>query len=340
MNKQELLKYLTCPITNLIFCDPVIAEDGYFYESMAIQNHLRTNNISPITKQKMGSNIIKATQLKELTTEFLNSNPEYKTDQFLFKKPFYLFKNEFLTLIKERKFDNLLDYTGIILNTIVNKNKETLFEVLCIMCSVDIVKYILDNSIDYDTYDERHLKPIHIACKYGSIDTIRHLLSKNVDLSDDLYGETPLGYLFQYKKNIPEFISFIEEYLNHCNIHLNKPNKGGITPVHTVISLGNLELFKLFLNYDIKLDNSIPELGGMNLIHYAFKESKSYDLIRYIINLDKFLDIDMKPNMPSEQLLYQNNNLNKQQKQELVLLYLNKLVHKPVVIADFIDNKL
>ena len=147
MDKSVALRFITCPITNLIFCDPVVAEDGYFYESMAIQNHLSKNNISPITKQKIGSNIMKATQLKELTTEFLESNPEYKTDQFLFKKTFYLFKNEFLNLIREKKFTNLQDYTGIILNTIVNKNKETLFEVLCIMCQPDIVKYILVNSI-------------------------------------------------------------------------------------------------------------------------------------------------------------------------------------------------
>lgn len=338
-----MLQYITCPITNLIFCDPVCAEDGYFYEKIAIENHLRTNNISPVTKHKMGSTLIQANQLKKLTTEFLNTNPEYKTDQFLFKKPFYLFKNEFLTLIKERNFEKLSEFTGIMLNTSVNKNKESLFDVLCIMCSDETIKYVLDNSLDYDTYDCRNLKPIHTACKYGSISIIRHLLSKNVDIScEDLYGETPLNYILQYKKNNPDLTNFISEflsYLNNSSQDINRQNKGGLTPIHYVINHGNLELFKIFENFGINLENTSQQLGGMNMIHYAFKESKSYDLIKYLIDLDKYLDIDVKPNMPSEQLIYQNVNLTKQEKQELVLLYLNKLVHKPTVIKDFIDNQ-
>ena len=334
MEKTELLQYLTCPITKLIFCDPVLAEDGNFYENMAIQNHLNKTNVSPITGNKMGSDLIKATKLKQLTDKFLNTNPEYRTDQFLFKKPFYLFKNEFLMLLKEKKFASLHEFTGIILNTVVNRNKETLFEVVCIVCPIETIKYVLDNSIDYDIYDSRNLKPLHLVCKHTSIEVIRHMLSKNVDIkSEDMYGETPFGYLLQYK--------YSNEFITECldlGVNVNKTNKGGLSPAHYVISNGNLELFKVFMEHDLKLDNTSPELGGMNLIHYAFKESKSYELIKYLIELGQYLDVDVRPNTPSEQLIYQNSHLSKQNKQELVLLYLNKLVHRPVMISNFIDS--
>ncbi|ARF10017.1 ankyrin repeat protein [Indivirus ILV1] len=338
MDKTKLLQYLTCPITNLIFCDPVLAEDGYFYENMAIQNHLNKNNVSPVTKQRMGSELMKAGQIKALADKFLEENQEYKSDQFLFKKPFYLFKNEFLTLLRDKKFESLHEYTGIILNTVVNRNKESLFEVVCIMCSDETIKTIIDHSIDYDTYDVRNLKPLHIACKYASVDVIRHLLSKNVDInSEDSNGETSFGYLVKHKSKLDNLNKFFDEFLSlGCNI--NKLNKEGLNVAHYVISHGNLELLKTFLQYGLKLEISSLELGGMNLIHHAFKESKSYDLIKYLIDLNQCLDIDVRPGIAAEQLVYQNVNLTKQQKQELVLLYLNKLVYKPIIVDNFMDS--
>ena len=39
-----------CPITNEIFIDPVIAEDGHTYERKAITDWLQKNSISPLTR--------------------------------------------------------------------------------------------------------------------------------------------------------------------------------------------------------------------------------------------------------------------------------------------------
>src|SRR5579885_1237751 len=107
MEKDKLLQYLTCPLTKLIFCDPVLAEDGQFYEFMAIKNYLSRNTVSPTTGEKMGNSLTRASQLKKLTNDFLELNPGYKSDQFLFKKPFYLFAKEFIDNLKEKEYEKL-----------------------------------------------------------------------------------------------------------------------------------------------------------------------------------------------------------------------------------------
>ena len=43
---------------------------------MLFQNHLNKNNVSPVTKQRMGSELMKAGQIKALADKFLEENPE------------------------------------------------------------------------------------------------------------------------------------------------------------------------------------------------------------------------------------------------------------------------
>ena len=195
MEKNSLAQYLKCPLTGLIFCEPVLAEDGHFYELMSIKNYLIKNDTSPITKEKMGKLIMHSKIMKNMVDEFLTNNPDYKSEQFLSKKPFFLFSKDFVESLKEKNFDDLMKYTTILLN--MDLGKETLFEYICKLCPDDVVKHIIDNSIDYDTYDKRkNLKPLHITCKHTSRDVILHLINKNVDLqAQDLNGETALSYL-------------------------------------------------------------------------------------------------------------------------------------------------
>ena len=338
MEKEKLLQYITCPLTKLIFCDPVTAEDGYIYESMAIKNHLAQNKTSPTNNNNMGSTLLPCRRVKELVEDFLRNNEEYRNEQFLFKKPFFLFKRDFLVALKNKDYQTIHEFTNIILNTEVNRNKETLFEVVCKICPDETIKYIIDNSIDYDVYDCRLLKPIHLACKYASFNIISYLFAKKVDvLSIDMCGETPLGYLIMYRYEEDGFTTVLKELLE-LGAEVNNQNQTGLSPAHYIIKKGDLDTLVLFLDYGLNLDSISVPIGNLNLIHYAFKESPNEDLIAYLVELDLFLDVDIKPDAPSEQLIYQNKNFNKQQKQELVLMYLNKLAKKAVVINDFIDS--
>ena len=48
--KDEVPTYLVCPITRDLFKDPVVASDGYTYEKDAIETHLKSSKISPMTR--------------------------------------------------------------------------------------------------------------------------------------------------------------------------------------------------------------------------------------------------------------------------------------------------
>lgn len=335
MEKDKLAKYLTCPITKLILCDPVLADDGHFYEYMAIKNHLLKSNISIINGKKMENVLIRSPHMKKLVDDFIEGNPEYKNDQFLFKKPFYLFSKEFIDSLREKEFDKLKEFTSIVLNTDIGR--ESLFELICKNCPDDIIKLILDNSIDYDVFDRKKLKPLHIACKYASGEIIMYLAKKGVDLeSDDITGERALSYIVLYKT--PDiYKNFIGDFLN-LGVDINFINKNGYSTMHHLVNNGDLETFKLFISNNYNMNTTSHKLGGLNILQYVFRYSTNQDLIKYVIDLNVNLDIDIDPKTTCEQLIYQNENLNKKQKQQLVLQYLTKILSKPVIVDNFVDN--
>lgn len=339
MDKKALLQYLTCPLTKLIFCDPVIAEDGYIYEETAINNHLLKNNTSPITGDKMGNIIIKSVNIKRMVSEFLILYPEYKSGQFLFRKPYYLFQNEFIDLIKSREYEKIKEFTNIILNTdILN---DTLFEVICKSCPDEVIKYIIDNSIDCDTYNtKRKIKPIHTACAMASLDIINHLVDKNIDLEcDDANGERPLGYLLLYRLSEKENVfNTIRKKLFDLDVYINYMNNFGIMPIHYLINYGDIDNVKMFIDNGLSLSYINPKFK-LNVVEYAFINCPSFDLIDFLI--DKSTNYDLNEYMyvlSNEQLIYNNKYLDIKQKQKLILKYLNRILNKPVVVDNFIDN--
>lgn len=332
MEKDKLLKHITCPLTDLIFCDPVLASDGKFYELTAIKNHLSKNINSPTTGEKLDSTLLKAPEIKKIVDDFITNNPEYTNDKFLFRKPFYLFTKDFHDLLKNKKYDQLKEFTSIMLNT--EFNRETLFSIICQNCPTDIIKYVIDNSLDYDSYDRNKLKPLHIACKYAPDEVIIHLAQKGVDLNaEDLYGETPMGYAIIYRK---EYQSAVTKLIG-LGANINKMNKSGMTIAHYLITNNDLETLKLCINYNLNMSTISNKLGGINLLQFAFKEANE-DIIKYLIDLNTCLDIDIDPKTPSEYLIYMNKNLDKKQKQLLVLHYLTKLLNKPIIIENFMSN--
>ena len=62
----------TCPITHQIMADPVICDDGYTYERVAITEYLKTHNTSPITRLPVKI-ISENRAIKDVIYEYLKS---------------------------------------------------------------------------------------------------------------------------------------------------------------------------------------------------------------------------------------------------------------------------
>jgi len=68
-----------CPITNGLMIDPVIGTDGHTYEKSAIEEWLKQNQTSPITRQTMKiTELIPNIALRNVIHKFLLENPEMK----------------------------------------------------------------------------------------------------------------------------------------------------------------------------------------------------------------------------------------------------------------------
>jgi len=342
---------LVCPITKLFLCDPVVAEDGNVYEYMAIVNWLKTKDISPKTNQKMGRTLMRVNTMRLIVAEYLEKHPEDKQNQFIVKKPFYLFEKEFFEIIKNKQYEKIKDFTNFELNYEIGK--ETLIEVVAKNCPADCTIHVINNSIDYDTEDRRHLRPIHVVIKHSTPEVIKHLMAKDISLEcEDHIGNRPIDYLITNYPNDSEMIKFFLEK----NVSINHTNKQGCRIVHNVVSTGNLRLLKLLLAYGLELNstgakspqintrsanvsaNVIANTGILNMLQYSFKYSPSFELINFMIENETNLETDIDPKMTCEQLIYQNGQLNKKEKQQLVFNYLKKILSKPVVDEKYFDH--
>ena len=85
MDNLELEQYITCPITGLIFSDPVKADDGHTYERSAIKEWLQKNDTSPLTTIKIGKYIIPDFSINSLVQQFIQKNPKRKKINFNLK---------------------------------------------------------------------------------------------------------------------------------------------------------------------------------------------------------------------------------------------------------------
>ncbi|KAA6373860.1 MAG: hypothetical protein EZS28_030615 [Streblomastix strix] len=72
--EEECAEGFICPITKQLMTDPVLAEDGIYYERAAITEWLMLNNTSPVTRQIISSNFITDQQLKLKIEQYKKMN--------------------------------------------------------------------------------------------------------------------------------------------------------------------------------------------------------------------------------------------------------------------------
>jgi hypothetical protein len=59
-----------CPVSLMLFVEPVIASDGFMYEKASIQGLLRNRMVSPMTREPLKKEFLPARQRKSATLEF------------------------------------------------------------------------------------------------------------------------------------------------------------------------------------------------------------------------------------------------------------------------------
>jgi hypothetical protein len=59
-----------CPVSLMLFVEPVIASDGFMYEKASIQGLLQNRMVSPMTREPLKKEFLPARQRKSATLEF------------------------------------------------------------------------------------------------------------------------------------------------------------------------------------------------------------------------------------------------------------------------------
>ena len=71
---SAVLSSVTCPISQALVVDPVMAEDGAIYERDQITKWLSSNNRSPVTNAAMGARLVAAQNSRSLVESLLESD--------------------------------------------------------------------------------------------------------------------------------------------------------------------------------------------------------------------------------------------------------------------------
>ena len=193
-------EFLTCPLTKQIYYNPVVAEDGYTYESIAFKDWVKYNKKSPVTGESIRSLTIPNRRMKEIVEIYLEENPDNRTKQFMFKKIYHYFRDEFISSLNAGRYEELYNFSHFLINDQVvycngrKKQVDTIVSYLSKHCKdKDVFNYIIDNALDYDSYDPNMFKPIHVLINYDIVESVKHLIGKGIDLnSKDPFGRTPL----------------------------------------------------------------------------------------------------------------------------------------------------
>merc|ERR1712137_1077737 len=61
---------LCCPVSLVLFVDPVIASDGFMYEKASLEGLLRANMASPMTRERLKKEHLPARQRRSAAIEF------------------------------------------------------------------------------------------------------------------------------------------------------------------------------------------------------------------------------------------------------------------------------
>jgi hypothetical protein len=82
MSNEPVPDIFLCPISQQIMYNPVTATDGNTYEKEEIERIIKFKKISPLTREELGEDVLENRNLKKRIEDFLQKNPQHKSQQF------------------------------------------------------------------------------------------------------------------------------------------------------------------------------------------------------------------------------------------------------------------
>ena len=212
---HNLDRLIRCPITTMVFKDPVVASDGYIYEKETLYEYIKHSGYkSPINRVSLSKHfhsfplMIKIINKLVLRYPLLKKDIYYVDHDYEGNKDFILFSlktGEYSQLTKFKnfmlydnvKFDNTqIPFITYLFKCVVdtttikyvfkhakkekapqNVNKNIIHEIVKGYYSAQYFDIIKDNGFDITILDDDNNSPLQTACKFNNYDMVVHFLS-------------------------------------------------------------------------------------------------------------------------------------------------------------------
>jgi len=301
---------LLCPITQSIFSDPVVANDGHVYERDSIKAWLVSNKRSPVTGEKMNEELKECHIVKHIIESILKQHPTLVSLQFKPDITYISNHNMISDYIYSNRYDKLLCFTeydiehmvqtGILEYLAKNANLKTmiyifdnmkgdyetvykgykLFSHLCLNAKEDVIRYLIDKGINMNYVDASvELAPINYVCKRGLLDLMKYMVDKGANVNRNNYIARELLHdLCDIKgHDISEmFIHIIKSGLN-----VNESMVNNMTPLLFACQHSLLGVVKFLIKKKANMECEM--VLGWRPIHAACYYA-DFKVIVYIIN--------------------------------------------------------
>lgn len=200
---------ITCPISKLIYKNPVLAMDGHVYEEIAIEEWFRTKNTSPLTNKEISTLLIPEYKIKQLADTICEKYPHLKKER---SSNNHIDNREIVKLlINQGVYEKLLKFKEFYYREM---DADHLIKFIK-NSPLDVMKYFIQNCNDRDLHNKNNVwnlycyilvyRPICELLFEWVLDNI-DLTKAIVPLDDQYWHTTKLTFRYSSKSCILKII--------------------------------------------------------------------------------------------------------------------------------------
>ena len=148
--------------------------------------------------------------------------------------------------------------------------------------NIDEFNLLVDNCINLELTNTRNWRIIHLVCRYGTLDMLHYLISKNVELKCiSEYNMQPIHYACMRGDKSLELVKCLVEH----GVDINCASEFNY-PIHISCENGDngLELVKYLMDHGANIN--CTDCNEMYPIDYAFMKV-SLQLTNYFLKINK-----------------------------------------------------
>jgi len=234
-DESDVPEEFFCPISHMIFLEPVVCSDGHVYEKELITEWLKNSLVSPITRKNITSKeLYPSFFFNKKVKEYLQINPGMKKLQYVSNIISIQDVKNNPSILKTYSKEQIKFFIEIIYHLKKQIEIKEIFEKF--MKNDSIVKHIIDtvgNDAQFQTTTTGKRNLMHIVCRYANLQMVRYMVERGADTGLFSYrGWKPFHFLC--RNNTFESIKYFIDRFNENELQkmIKEKTLDGYTPLN------------------------------------------------------------------------------------------------------------